>query len=196
MSLETALDLATWRAAARASLGNRLLPDRKAESWRFTDLRALEQATFTDAPLEAHTAQDLGQGAWLKPLSQVWDQVRDRLHTHTDDVFALRNAAFGTEGWVLYVPANVQLTEPVAIAFVTAAGSQTYPRLLVILERGSEATLIERYESEGFSNAVTEMYLADNTSLKHCLKPNGQWHSYPDGRCPAGHQQPLSELCP
>ncbi len=173
MSVETALDLAAWRAAARASLGNRLLPDRKSESWRFTDLRALEQATFTDAPSEPYTAQELGQGAWLKPLSQVWDQVRERVQTHAEDVFALRNAAHGTEGWVLYVPAHVQLSEPITVESVTAASSQTYPRLLVILERGSEATLVERYATEGFSNAVSEIYLADNASLKHCLSQTG-----------------------
>ncbi len=173
MSVETDLNLVAWRAAARIALGNRLLPDRKAESWRFTDLRALEQATFTDAPIEPYTVRDLGQGAWLQPLSQVWQQVRERVQTHAEDIFALRNAAHGTDGWVLYVPAHVQLTEPVTLEYLTAANSQTYPRLLVILGRGSEATLVESYATEGFSNAVTEIYLADNASLKHCLSQTG-----------------------
>lgn len=190
MAIHTLTWLDQWQQQATDTLAGRLLPDRKAESWRFTDLSALKDATFSTEPEDVVSGDltatvlaangrygeaDLGGGAWAKPFASVSDAalIRDRLQHHASDIFALRNAASFRDGLVIYVPANVQVAAPVVLDHWTAPGQLTTPRCLVILERGSELTLIESYRSEGFSNAVTEIDLGENAGLTHCLSQTG-----------------------
>jgi Fe-S cluster assembly protein SufD len=70
------------------------------------------------------------------------------------------------------VPKNTRVETPLQLLFI-AAGESTaaFPRVLVVLERGAEATLVESYlrteETKYFTNSVVEIVLADDARLTH-----------------------------
>ncbi len=81
------------------------------------------------------------------------------------------NSAFMEDGGYVHVPAGVELYNPVHLIFVTSAEGAVvaYPRNLIVLERGSKATIIESYIGDGpsFTNAVTEAVVGENARLEH-----------------------------
>lgn len=89
------------------------------------------------------------------------------------DVFANLNHARFTDGAFLFVPRNVRVEVPLHVIFLSRqAGAQAtcaLPRLLVVLESGAKAQIIEEYLGEGqyLTNAVTEVRLHENAVLTH-----------------------------
>jgi len=89
------------------------------------------------------------------------------------DVFANLNHARFSDGAYLFVPRNVRVEAPLHILFVSAQegpeATCSLPRLLVVLERGAEAQIIEEYLGRGhyFTNAVTEVRLHESATLTH-----------------------------
>ena len=94
----------------------------------------------------------------------------DSAHLFND----LNNAAVN-EGVLLHVAKNSRLSRPLQLVQLTTsdqAAFQVNARLLVVLESGAEATLIEQYDSDdeaqvSFTNAVTEIVIGDNARLQH-----------------------------
>ena len=89
--------------------------------------------------------------------------------------FTALSTAFMRDGGFLYVPPDTDLTRPVHLVFVStedAAGSVTHPRNLIVVGRGSRASVIESYVTvaEGSSywtNAVTEVVAGANSWIEH-----------------------------
>jgi Fe-S cluster assembly protein SufD len=88
---------------------------------------------------------------------------------HNNGLTAL-NTAFLQSGVFLWIPKNVKVERPVQITFV-AEGDQSasFPRVLVVAEENSSATMIESFVGEGryFTNAVVEVVLRDGAHLDH-----------------------------
>ena len=89
---------------------------------------------------------------------------------HNNGLAAL-NTAFLQSGLFLLVPKNVKVEMPIQVTFVTDGETASFPRLLVIAEEHSSATLIESYVSTGeqqyFTNAVAEIIVKDGARLEH-----------------------------
>jgi len=91
----------------------------------------------------------------------------------SSDVFANLNHARFTDGAYLFVPKGVRVEAPLHVIFVSKQAGPgatcALPRLLVVLESGAKAQLIEEYLGEGqyFTNAVTEVRLHENAALTH-----------------------------
>jgi len=107
--------------------------------------------------------------------SDGWLQVfLGRSVDYRRHAFAALNTAFWEDGAYLRVRKGVVVAEPVHLVFVSAAGKEplvSYPRTLVVMERDSEATVIESYvgleDGVCFSNAVSEFVVAENAKLDH-----------------------------
>lgn len=90
---------------------------------------------------------------------------------HDNGLKAL-NTAFLQSGVFLWIPKNVKLETPVQVTFLSD-GPQTasFPRLLVVAEENSSATLIETYVAKDgeryFTNAIAEIVLKDGARLEH-----------------------------
>jgi Fe-S cluster assembly protein SufD len=88
---------------------------------------------------------------------------------HNNGLTAL-NTAFLQSGVFLWIPKNVKLERPLQITFVADAGAN-FPRLLVVAEENSSATLIESFVSSHsgkyFTNAIAEIVLKDGAQLDH-----------------------------
>jgi Fe-S cluster assembly protein SufD len=90
---------------------------------------------------------------------------------HNNGLTAL-NTAFLESGVFLWIPKNVKVERPLQITFV-AEGNQSasFPRVLVVAEENSSATLIENFVSYGagkcFTNAILEVVLKEGAHLEH-----------------------------
>ena len=90
---------------------------------------------------------------------------------HNSGLTAL-NTAFLQSGVFVYVPKNVKLETPLQITFIGgSANSASFPRVLVVAEENSSATLVENFVSGGeqryFTNAIAEIVLKDGAQLEH-----------------------------
>ena len=88
---------------------------------------------------------------------------------HDNGLKAL-NTAFLQSGVFLWIPKNVKLETPLQITFLST-GPQTasFPRLLVVAEENSSATLIENYVGDDryFTDAIAEIVLKEGARLEH-----------------------------
>lgn len=92
---------------------------------------------------------------------------------HNNGLIAL-NTAFIQSGVFLWIPKNVKLETPLQITFVADGVEQNaanFPRLLIVAEENSSATVIENFVSTGhgryFTNAIAEIVLKDGAHLEH-----------------------------
>ncbi|MEH1840482.1 MAG: Fe-S cluster assembly protein SufD [Nostoc sp.] len=94
------------------------------------------------------------------------------------EVITALNTAGITDAAVVWVKKNVVVETPIHLVFISVAGENatiSQPRCLVVAESGSQVTLVEEYtnrrgaEKEGvyFTNAVTEIWVADNAEVSH-----------------------------
>ena len=97
-----------------------------------------------------------------------------KLATPESGAFTALNAAFARDGVVIRVEADAVIEKPVHLLFIAdpnAEDTAVHTRNLVFAERHSQCTLIETYVSVGsdvyFSNAVTEVYVADGARFGH-----------------------------
>ncbi len=98
------------------------------------------------------------------------------LEVGADDAFTLLNTAFMQGGAFVHLPKNAQLETPLHLLFLTdanAASIATFPRVLVIAESFSKATIIEEHKAINescaayFSSPVIEIFVDDEAHLTH-----------------------------
>lgn len=87
--------------------------------------------------------------------------------------FTALNTAQFTDATLIRIKAG-KAPKPLHLVFVSLPGQQpivSYPRILIIAEPGSEATVIESYSGSSgeqyFTNAVTEIAVGDNAQVEH-----------------------------
>ena len=118
-------------------------------------------------------------------LAQLGKTLADK-----GNLFSDLNTAALSEGYFLNVAKNHILRKPLHIIYcttpTTGSGDEKFTvntRLLVNLQSGSSATVIEHFSGEGeqnnFTNAVTEICVGDNAELTHYrlqLMSEGAYH--------------------
>lgn len=104
-----------------------------------------------------------------------WELAEGRLGQATflsGNPFVALNTGFLTDGAVVHVTRAPAVSAPINLVFLGAdPDGAAYPRVLILLEPGSEATVVETYASldqgQRFTNPVTEVELADGAILAH-----------------------------
>jgi Fe-S cluster assembly protein SufD len=86
--------------------------------------------------------------------------------------FTALHGAFRTGGTFLYVPPDVSIELPIqTLTYLDAEGGAVFPRTLLIADRGSEVTFIDRYVSpdmtNAFSDAVVEIFAEDGAHVRY-----------------------------
>ena len=90
--------------------------------------------------------------------------------------FIALNTAFFSNATCLRIPAGTKIETPILLLFVSGgpgAGAPlaSFPRVLIVAEQGSEATLIESYVNVGgesyLNDAVMEIVVEDSARLQH-----------------------------
>jgi Fe-S cluster assembly protein SufD len=175
------------------------IPDTTEEHWRFTDLRGFDPDGFTGAATaEIETMLDIDvagyatvtadgieiesapEGVTFEPLPEDNDHLYSLVGW--DEKFAAHNAALWKHGLLVVVPKGVELEKPLYVR-ISATG-QTFWRLVVVVEEGARASIIEEYASpapdtEAYSNAVTELFVEPAAKLEYVSLQNlsrETWH--------------------
>lgn len=97
-----------------------------------------------------------------------------------EEVFTALNTAGFLDVAVVWVPKNLVVETPIHLLFIANSlrtPTVSQPRCLVVAETGSSVTLVEEYtnhrgaenteEAVYFTNAVTEIWLAENAQVNH-----------------------------
>jgi Fe-S cluster assembly protein SufD len=94
----------------------------------------------------------------------------------SEEVFTAVNTAGINEAAIVWLAKNVTLETPIHLLFLATVDETAIaiqPRVLVVMETGSNATIIEEYlhtsipEHPYLNNSVTEIHLAENARLNH-----------------------------
>lgn len=145
---------------------------------RFARPEASARLTFIDgvyAPAHSFNRSGIEVGSLAAGLAQHGALLQNHLGRHARfdaNAFAALNTAFLNDGAMVVVPRNTALTGPVHLLFIaTQAMAASHPRCLVVAGSGSGALVLEDYvalqDAAYFTNAVTEIAIADNASINH-----------------------------
>jgi Fe-S cluster assembly protein SufD len=134
---------------------------------------------------ELSSVEALPEGVVVHDLRRALDDarnekiLREQLARGADynlNGFTALNTAFAGSGAFLQIPQGVRVEAPLHVLFLSdaqeeASPAASFPRLLIVCERDSAATVIESYAAtvDGvyLTNAVVEVVLADNARLEH-----------------------------
>jgi Fe-S cluster assembly protein SufD len=86
--------------------------------------------------------------------------------------FAALHAAFRTAGTFVYVPPDVRVELPLqTLTYLDADGCAVFPHTLLVADRGSEVTFIDRYASpdlgRALSDAIVEIHAGDGARVRY-----------------------------
>ena len=163
--------------------GHRLPTKHQVESYRisgavcqltFVDGRFLPQLSSPAALPKGVTVAGLAAQLASKP-QQVEPHLGRYLNTQRD-AFAALNTAFLEDGGFVHMAKNTVLEEPIHLLFVSTAHeapTMSHPRNLIVVEEGSQATIIEEYVSLGgapaLCNTATELIAGDSAVVSHYM---------------------------
>ncbi len=130
---------------------------------------------------ELSSCKDLHEGVTVSTLSDALTKYGALIQTHfarharfDQNIFSARNTTHFTDGAVIVIAPDHEVAAPVQLLFITTphdSPSVSYPRALIVAERGSRCTLVEEYVGLGenvyFTNAVTEIIVAENAHVQH-----------------------------
>jgi Fe-S cluster assembly protein SufD len=124
--------------------------------------------------LESVVAVDLFHAGADARYNKIIRKYLARNAGYHDSGLTALNTAFLQSGVFIWIPKNVELETPIQITFVAdpwAQGSANFPRVLIVAEENSSATVIESFVSNGaeryFTNAVAEVVVKDGARLDH-----------------------------
>ena len=159
-----------------------LTPDDVAP-FSFGDESACE-LVFVNGHFAPHlsSARSLPRGVTVASLAsqlssnpQLVERHLAKLADVRQSPFTALNAAFAGEGAIVHVARGAGTTKPIHLLFVASPNSEptvAHPRVLVVAEDASTATVVESYVGAGhgayFTNAVTEILAGDGANVDHC----------------------------
>ncbi len=116
---------------------------------------------------------------------EIINQYFDKLVNSESDPFAAMNAAFWQDGLFIHVPENTKVEKPLLILHIndtTTAPVIAHTRLLVVVDKSSELTVIEKFDSIGnqpsFHTFSEEFIIKENAQLEYCKIQNDHGNSY------------------
>ena len=125
----------------------------------------------TDLPELTITTFSKANHVQKKVISEYLDTVTPK-EKHE---FLALNASCLSEGVFIHVAKNQKISQPIHIVSITTAQASAFAvnqRALIVLDAGSEATVVEHFVSSleqqtSFVNSVSEIIVGDNAHLQH-----------------------------
>jgi len=135
------------------------------------------------------SAGSLGEAlAHLGSLGKLGDWLHVYLARSADyrrHAFTALNTALWRDGAYVRIAKGAVIAKPIHMVFLSSARHSpvvSHPRVLVVAERDSQATLIESYAAAdgaiSFSNAVSEIIAGENSVLDHYKIQTENEHSF------------------
>jgi Fe-S cluster assembly protein SufD len=143
------------REEAFAEFTDRGFPSPKAEEWKYTNVAPItsQEWKVSDEPRRMPADVDID-------LLKRFNFERNG--------FAALNLAFG-EFATLRITKETAVDEPIEFDFTGEEGVVQFPHMLVIIEAGSKATIVESYAgpAKSFTNTAVQVVVEDNANLAH-----------------------------
>jgi Fe-S cluster assembly protein SufD len=109
----------------------------------------------------------------LREANGAFEAHLARYADYRDRAFVALNTANFDDGACIELPGGVGVEEPIHLLFLATGGDGpvvSYPRSLVVIGPGSQATVVESYLGHGakyLTNAVTEIVAGDHSVVDH-----------------------------
>ena len=122
--------------------------------------------------LEGVVATDLFSAASDARYNKLVRKYLARNAGYDSNGLTALNTALLQSGVFLLIPKNVKLETPLQITYVAdAENSASFPRVLIVVEENSSATVIENFVSNNggryFTNSIAEVIVKDGAQLHH-----------------------------
>ncbi|HEX5320831.1 MAG TPA: Fe-S cluster assembly protein SufD [Stellaceae bacterium] len=149
-------------------------PSRRSESWRYLDLRALEERPRLPGAEETQLPQmRLPKGVWLGPIARAIGERPELVRRALGDETGLvaLNAAFFAGGYVLDVEPGVAVDETIEIVHPASGSGSLHTRSIISQGAGSRVRLVETYRGTGayWRNDVVDANLGDGAVLERIV---------------------------
>ena len=109
----------------------------------------------------------------------------DKVSQSEADPFAAMNTAFWQEGIFIHVSENSKVERPILFLHISDANQEqviTHSRLLLVVEKGSSLSVIEKFDSVGsnpiFQTLTEEIIVKENAQLEYCKIQNDSGNSH------------------
>jgi len=149
--------------------------------WRVCDAHLLAFVDGIFAP-DVSEIDDLPDGVVVSNLvlgatsgSEAVAQHLGSLAPLEEHPFAALNTALIADGAFIHLPAGMELERPIQIVFVSGSGERatlSAPRILIVAEAGSRATVLEQHIGDGSSSLscpVSEIVIGEKAVLNHVI---------------------------
>jgi len=148
-------------------------PTARTEDWRFTRVTGITNARFNLAPpnisISGPTVERLGEVARQRP--QDIEAYLGKIAGFEREPFIALNTALWQDGVLIRIPDGKVLEQPIILEFHAAEATASFPRVLIVAGKNSQATVVERHVgnngSKYFTNTVTEAALDQGAVLDH-----------------------------
>ena len=154
-----------------ASLGS---PETAASQLVFVNGKLRKALSAVNGLPQQVVAMDLSEAIADERYGEIVGSNLARQADYVANGFTALNTAFISDGAFVYIPKDAVVETPIQLLFVSdgaAVNAANFPRILVVAEENSSATLIESYVSTDdtvyFTNAVVEIALKDGARLEH-----------------------------
>lgn len=157
--------LAHLKSQAAAQFDALGWPNRRVEQYKYSDLSAMGKADLTASQIQVSVSIPEQTGLSVSKLDQVDEDVAALVGSvlPLNDALAALNGSQVDDAFVVQI--SQSLAEPVELRFT--ADATTYPRVLVLVGEGVEASLVETYEGTGICAPAIEVILDQGAKLNH-----------------------------
>ncbi|MBK8292608.1 MAG: Fe-S cluster assembly protein SufD [Flammeovirgaceae bacterium] len=163
-----------------ASIDSYLIPNLDANVLVFVNGSYVPSLSKVISPASEVKILPLIQANAEKEISNL-----DKYLTPESDPFAAMNAAYWQDGLFIHVPENINVSKPIFILHlndVTKSQALVHTRILGIVEKGSQLSVIEKFDSVGsnpaFHNFSEEWIVKEQSQLEYCKIQNDSGKSY------------------
>jgi Fe-S cluster assembly protein SufD len=142
---------------------------------RLVFVNGVQRSELTDlsALPEEVTVLELPEAIADDKFSETINQHLGRQADYVKNSFTALNTAFFSTGAFIYIPKGLHLKKPLHLAFVADPidnNPALFPRVLIVADEGSNATVVESYfghDGSYLTNAVVEVVVKDNSRISH-----------------------------
>ncbi|HEX8889489.1 MAG TPA: Fe-S cluster assembly protein SufD [Pyrinomonadaceae bacterium] len=133
-----------------------------------------EELSSIEALSEGIAALDLREALKDAKYAEILREQLARGADYNENAFTALNTALFESGVFIHLPKGVSVDAPIHLLFLSSENEKpalSFPRVMIVAEEGSSATIIESYASAGegsyFTNVVVEIKLAAAARLNY-----------------------------
>ena len=163
------------REEARQRFADLGFPTTHDEDWRFTSVAPISKLVAKAlVPAAPALLPAPAPGVQISRLSEAnVEPYLARYARYQDNAFVALNTAHFEDGIFIHIAKGAVVEEPIELLIQSSANGHptaSHPRILIVAEPDSQATIIEKYNGNGgayLTNSVTEIVAGDHAVIDH-----------------------------